>query len=184
MRKIILISLGVVLLIVVGVVGVIAMQPAEYRVTRSTVVDVPPDQLFRQVNDFRQWEEWTPWAALDPDAKVSFEGAESGEGAVFRWSGNAEIGEGSMTILESQPPERILIKFDMVRPFPDTSTTEFTFQPQGKGTAVSWSMYGENNFAEKAACLFMDLDSILGSQFEQGLARMKSAAEQSARPAD
>jgi len=156
---------------------VIAMQPNEFRVTRSAKFSASPAAVFAQVNDFHKWEAWSPWAKMDPNAKSSFEGPSSGEGAIFRWSGNNEVGEGNMTILESRPDDLIHIKLDFIRPFAGTNDTKFTFKPEGDQTAVTWSMAGKNNFITKAVGLCMNCEKMVGDQFEQGLTNMKSIVE-------
>jgi polyketide cyclase/dehydrase/lipid transport protein len=129
------------------------------------------------VNDFHNWEAWSPWAKLDPAAKATFEGPSAGTGAIFKWAGNKEVGEGSMTITESRPSDLIRIKLEFLRPFEATNSAEFTFKPEGNRTAVTWSMEGKNNFIAKAVCLFMNMDKMVGGQFEQGLAQMKDVVE-------
>ncbi len=129
------------------------------------------------MNDFHNWEAWSPWAKLDPAAKATFEGPSTGTGAIFKWAGNKEVGEGSMTITESRPSDLIRIKLEFLRPFEATNSAEFTFKPEGNRTAVTWSMEGKNNFIAKAVCLFMNMDKMVGGQFEQGLAQMKAVVE-------
>jgi hypothetical protein len=163
--------------LIVAFAVVVALQPSTFRIERSASIVAPPDVVFGLVNDFHKWEAWSPWAKLDPNAKNSFEGPESGTGAIFKWAGNKDVGEGSMTLTDSKPNEKIQIRLDFVKPFKDTSTAEFTFKPDGSQTIVTWSMFGENNFISKAFCLFMDMDEMVGGQFEQGLAAMKVAAE-------
>lgn len=170
------ILIGLVVLVAV-LVAIVSLQPAQFRVERSTTVSAPAETVFAQVNNFRNWDAWSPWAKMDPDAKFSFEGPESGVGAIFRWSGNDKIGEGSNTITESVPGERVRINLVFIRPFEDTSTAEFTFKPEGENTVVTWSMFGENNFISKAFCLFMDMDKMVGGDFEKGLASLKAVAE-------
>src|SRR5207248_5559157 len=106
---------------------IVAMQPSDYRIARSATVAAPPAEVFAQVNDFHNWEAWSPWAKLDPNAKNSFAGATSGTGAVFTWSGNKKIGEGTMTILDSKPNDLIRINLEFRRPFKNTNLAEFTF---------------------------------------------------------
>jgi hypothetical protein len=144
---------------------------------RSASVSAPAPTVFAQVNDFHKWEAWSPWAKLDPAAKATFEGPSAGIGAIFRWAGNKEVGEGSMTITESRPSDLIRIKLEFLKPFAATNRAEFTFKPQGDQTVVTWSMEGKNNFMAKAFCLFMNMDKMVGSQFEKGLANMKALAE-------
>ncbi|HXV78384.1 MAG TPA: SRPBCC family protein [Candidatus Binatia bacterium] len=173
LRKI-LIALAV---IVVVFVIIVALQPSEFRIQRSATISARPPAVFAQVNDFHKWEAWSPWAKLDPAAKTTFEGPPAGTGAIFRWAGNNDVGEGSMTITESRPSDLIRIKLEFLKPFAATSTAEFTFKPEGNQTAVTWSMEGENNFIAKAFCLFMNMDKMVGGQFEKGLASMKSVVE-------
>src|SRR3954454_4734137 len=121
-----------VLLVAVAIcAGVVALQPADFRIERSATIAAPAPDVFAQVNDFHNWEAWSPWAKLDPTAKNSFEGPPAGTGSIFRWSGNDKVGEGLMTILEPQPSDHIKIKLEFVRPFADTANTDFTFKPQG-----------------------------------------------------
>jgi len=168
-------------LVVVVLALIVAMQPSEFRIERSAVIAAPAPAVFAQVDDFHNWEAWSPWAKLDPAAKNWFEGAPSGKGAAFSWAGNNKVGEGRMTITESRPNELIRIKLEFLKPFDATNTAEFTFRPEGERTAVTWSMYGHNNFISRAVFLFVNMDKALGGEFEKGLASMKSAAEASAK---
>ena len=178
----ILIGVAAVVVLTVAVLAVVvALRPSEFRIQRTATMAAPPSAAFAQVNDFHKWEGWSPWAKLDPSAKNTFAGPPSGKGASFAWAGNSKVGEGRMTILESRPDELIRIELEFLKPFAATSTAEFTFKPEGDRTAVTWSMYGHNNFVARAVCLFVDMDTALGSEFEKGLAGMKSAAEASAR---
>jgi uncharacterized protein YndB with AHSA1/START domain len=176
-RKI-LIGLVVVL---AGLVVVIALQPSEFRVERTVTVAAPAPMVFAQVNDFHHWEAWNPWGKIDPAMKQAYAGAPAGVGAVYSWVGNHEVGEGRMTITESRPSELIRIRLDFLKPFSATSTAEFAFQPVGDQTAVTWSMIGTNNFVAKAIHLVLNMDRMIGGQFEIGLARLKANAEASAR---
>jgi uncharacterized protein YndB with AHSA1/START domain len=178
MLKKILIALAA---IVVIVVVVVAMQPSEYRVERSETVSAPAAELFAQVNNFHKWEAWSPWAKLDPAAKVSFEGPDEGAGAVLGWAGNNKVGEGKMTLTESQPNDRIMIKTDFVRPFEGTNTTEFTFKPEGEQTAVTWSISGHQGFIAKAFCLVMNGKKMMGDTMQQGLTQLKSVVESASK---
>ena len=170
-----------VLAITAVLAGVVAMQPAEFRIVRSATISAPPTTVFAQVNDFHHWQAWSPWAKLDPQAKNTFEGPAAGTGAIFKWSGNSQVGEGIMTLVESQPNERIIIKLEFVRPFAAINTVEFTFKPEGDQTAVTWRMTGQRNFLSKAFCLVMDMDKMVGGEFENGLAQMKVIAEAAAK---
>jgi uncharacterized protein YndB with AHSA1/START domain len=172
------ILLGLVLVIALFAV-VVALQPSQFRVARTSTISAPASRVFEQVNDFRSWERWSPWAKLDPAAKVDFEGPAAGQGAVFKWAGNDKIGEGSMTLIESRPAELVRIKVDFIKPFAGTSTSEFAFKPEGNQTSVTWATSGQHNFISKAMCMFMNMDKMVGGDMEKGLAQMKSVAEAS-----
>jgi len=178
MRSKILFGLAAVLLVFLVVV---AFQPADFQVVRSTKISAPPPVVFTEVNDLHRWNAWSPWAKLDPAMKQTHEGAPAGSGAVYSWAGNSDVGEGRMTITESRPNELVRIKLEFLKPFAQTNTTEFTFKPEGPQTSVTWSMAGRKNFISKAVCMFMNMDKMVGGDFEKGLAALKSVAESAAR---
>jgi hypothetical protein len=172
-----------ILLAIVAIIALlilfIASRPSEFRTTRSAKIAAPPSVVFPHVNDFRSWDAWSPWAKLDPDCKNTYEGPAAGKGAKFHWAGNNQVGEGRMEIIESRPSELVRLRLDFLKPFKATNTAEFTFKPEGGSTNVTWSMFGRNNFMFKAMGLFMNCDKMVGGQFEQGLANMKSVVEKS-----
>jgi hypothetical protein len=171
------ILIGLVLIVVVFVI-VVAMQPSEFHVSRSAKMAAPPAEVFAQVNDFHKWEAWSPWEKKDPNMKRTFSDPAAGKDAKYGWSGNSDVGEGAMTILESRPNELIKIKLDFIKPMEDTSTVEFAFKPEGEQTEVTWSMYGKSGgFIQKAFCLFMNMDKMVGGDFEKGLASIKTIVE-------
>lgn len=173
----ILISLAV---IVVLFVVVVAMRPSEFRVARSARIAAPPEAAFAQVNDLHRWAAWSPWEKIDPALKRTFEGPAAGMGASYSWAGNNKVGQGRMTIIESHPGELVRIQLEFLKPFRATNTAEFTFKSEGSQTAVTWSMFGKNNFMGKALHVFMNMDKMIGGQFEKGLAQMKPVAEAAA----
>jgi hypothetical protein len=156
---------------------VAATRSDEFRVSRTATFTAPPSAVFEQVNNLRNWNAWSPWAKLDPNAKNTFEGPPAGVGASFAWAGNSQVGEGKMTITESKPAELVLMKLEFIKPFAATNTTEFTFKPDGNGTTVSWSMAGKNNFMSKCVGLVMNCEKMVGGQFEQGFANLKGVVE-------
>lgn len=174
MLKKILIGLAALILILIAVV---AIQPSDFRVDRTTKIAAAPADVFAQVNDFHKWEAWSPWAKLDPAAKVTFEGPEAGQGAVMNWAGNDKVGEGKLTIVESRPSDLVKTKVDFVKPFEGTSTSQFDFKPEGDQTEVTWTMSGHHNFIDKAFCLVMNGRKMIGDDMEKGLSQLKSVAE-------
>ena len=128
MLKIILISLAV---IVIVFVVIVALQPSDFRVARSTTISAPPAAVFAQVNDFHKWEAWNPWGKIDPAMKQTYEGAPAGTGAIYTWAGNKEVGEGRMTIIESRPSDLIRVKLEFMKPFRATNIAVFTIKPEG-----------------------------------------------------
>jgi hypothetical protein len=167
---------------VAAVLGiVVARRPSEFRVSRTATIAAPAPVLFAQVNDFRNWAAWSPYEKRDPAMRKTYEGAPAGTGAVYTWSGNKEVGQGRTTITESRPSELIRIRLEFEKPFRATNTAEFAFKPEGQRTAVTWSLIGRSNFMMKAMGLFMNMDRMIGGDFEQGLAQLKSVAEGASR---
>ena len=160
---------------------VVAGQPVEFKISRSAKISAPPEKVFPHVNDFHQWEAWSPWAKMDLACKNTFDGSPAGTGAIFSWAGNKKVGEGRMTITESRPSDLIRINLEFFKPFKATNTAEFTFQPQGNQTVVTWSMSGKNNFMGKVFGLVMNCEQMVGRDFEKGLAAMKSVTEADGR---
>ena len=163
--------------VVIVFVAIVAMQPSDFRVARTATIAAPAPAVFAQVNDYRNWKAWSPYEKLDPAMKKTYEGAAAGTGAVYTWAGNSQAGEGRATITESRPSELIRIRLEFLKPFAATNTAEFTFKPEGDRTAVTWSLTGTRNFMFKAVGLFMNMDRMVGGQFEEGLAQLKSVAE-------
>ena len=163
--------------IVVVLVAVVALQPADFRVQRSALIAAPAQAVFAQVNDFHNWRAWSPWEKLDPELKRTYQGPQAGTGASYAWAGNKDVGEGRMTITESRPGERVLIDLQFIKPMAARNTTEFRFTPEAGATAVTWTMSGQHNFMGKAFSLLMNIDRMVGGQFEQGLANMKALVE-------
>jgi hypothetical protein len=159
---------------------VIAVQPATFHVERSLTMAAPPEAAFAQVNDFHAWSAWSPWEKLDPAMKRTYDGAPAGVGAKYAWVGNKDVGEGRMTI-EHSDPSTIAIKLEFLKPFEATNTATFTFTKTPEGTKTTWAMDGNNNFISKAFSLVMNMDKMIGPDFERGLAGIKTAAEAAAK---
>jgi hypothetical protein len=182
MKKKLLIALGVVAALVLVFVIVVATRPSEFLVARSVTMSAPASAIFPHVNELKKWAAWNPWEKLDPNMKLTYDGPAAGVGATYAWTGNNDVGEGRMTITGSRPHESVQFKLEFFKPMAGVSTTEFTFLPANPGTTVTWSMKGENNFIGRAMCLFMDMDKMIGGNFEQGLASLKAIVEQPAKP--
>jgi Polyketide cyclase / dehydrase and lipid transport len=173
-----LLKILIVLVIIVVVLLIVASrQPDYFRVERSISVSASPAAAFAQINDLHKWEAWNPWAKIDPAMKETYDGAPSGVGASYSWTGNKAVGTGRMTLTESRPFELIKIRLEFVKPFAATNTAEFTFKPAGNQTIVTWSMFGRSNYFCKLMGLFMSMDKMCGTRFEKGLADLKAAAE-------
>jgi hypothetical protein len=175
--NILLIVAAIVVLAVIALLVVVAWQPSELRVSRSARIAAPASEAFTQVNDFRNWSAWSPYQKRDPAMKKTYAGAEQGTGAIYSWNGNNEVGEGRSTIVECRENELIRIKLEFLRPFKCISTAEFTFQPQGRESVVTWSLLGKNSFMGKAMSLVMNMDKMIGGDFEKGLADLKAVVE-------
>lgn len=179
MLKKILIGLAVV---IAAILVIAAFQPSTYRVERSITIAAPPAVPFASVNELAKWRPWSPWEKMDPAMKRTFSGPAAGVGAVYAWEGNSEVGSGRMTVLESRPAELIRIKLEFFQPMEGVSEAVFAFKPEAGRTAVTWSMTGANNYVGKLFCLFMNMDKMIGGDFEKGLASLKALSESSAKP--
>ena len=177
MLKKIALALGAVLLLLVAVV---AMQPSAFRVERSAAIDAPPEVVYRHIENLRAWEAWNPWQKLDPQMKSRYAGPEAGVGAITSWEG-PNAGKGRMTITSVKPNQEVEIELEFLAPMAATNRALFTLTPAQGATRVTWLMEGRNGFAAKAIGLVMDMDAMIGAEFEKGLASMKALAEADAR---
>jgi len=182
MRKKLFIGLGAFVALLVVFLIVVAMQPSDFRISRSLAMSALPAVVFPHVNELKKWQPWSPWMKLDPNAKSTFEGPEGGKGAAMTWAGNNEVGEGKMTIIESKPNELVRFRLEFYKPMAGTSEAEFTFKPEGNQTVVTWSMSGQNNFIAKAMCMVMNMDRMVGGEFEKGFASIKAIVDAPAKP--
>jgi len=173
-----MIILGVLAFLVVAVLVAAALQPDTFRVQRSTFVNAPPDKVFALIDDFHAWGSWSPWEKLDPGLRRTHSGAPSGQGAIYAWVGNPKVGSGRMEILESSPPSRLLIKLDFLKPFEAHNQAEFALVAEAAATRVTWAMTGPQAFPMKLMGLFMNMDRMVGNDFEKGLASIKAIAEE------
>ncbi len=167
-----------VVIVVVGAAAVLvaaSRQPDEFRVVRSATVKAPREKVFAIIEDFARWPDWSPWEKLDPAMKRERSGAARGKGAVYAWDG-AKVGAGRMEILEADAPAKVLIKLDFLKPFEAHNTAEFDLAAEGPDTRVTWAMSGRNTFIAKVMHVFMDMDKMIGGDFEKGLANMQAAA--------
>jgi carbon monoxide dehydrogenase subunit G len=171
-----LVKISVASVLVLGALaGYIASRPSDFRISRSRPVAAPPDVVHAYVNDLHKWREWSPWETLDPALKREYAGAPAGPGAMYSWWGNRQVGEGRMTITDSRAPQSITIRLEFFKPWRGTNTAQFDFAPSGSGTNVTWTMTGRSNFMAKTFGLFMDMDTMIGSHFEKGLANLDAS---------
>jgi hypothetical protein len=175
-----LIALAVLAVALVGLCVAIGLQPSTFSVERSAQIAAPPAAVFPHVNDLRAWDAWSPWAKLDPHAETKITTPSAGQGASIAWNGNDQIGEGSMVILESRPDELLELEQSFVRPMEGKARIAFVLESADQQTKVTLKMTGQNGFVGKALCLFMDMDAMLGKDFEHALANLKGVVE---RPA-
>jgi uncharacterized protein YndB with AHSA1/START domain len=174
------IALIVVSVLVVAIVAVLilaATKPDEFRVHRSADIKAPPEKIFPLVNEFDQWTNWSPYEHRDPNLKRTRSGPPSGKGAIYAWDGNNQVGSGRMEIADTSPPNKVVIKLDFFRPFKGSNMVEFTMEPKGETTRVTWAMRGASPFMAKIMGVFLNMDKMCGNDFETGLASMKAVAE-------
>jgi hypothetical protein len=183
--------------VMAGVAAYVVMQPKEFRVTRSAIIDSPPKAVFERINNLKSWEAWSPWAKLDPSASTTYEGPRAGKGARFNWSSNvSKVGVGQLEIIDSHPSTKIDLRLEMRKPFAATNLIVFTLSPasdetssrsgwwfsrllgfgskEPQRTVVTWTMSGKNTLISKFMSIFMNCDKIVGSQFDEGLGNLQA----------
>lgn len=154
-----------------------ATRPDTLRVERRTSIKAPPEKIFPLIQDLHAWRAWSPYETKDPAMKRTYSGAASGPGATYAWEGNKEVGQGSMQITDTAAPSKLTLRLDFLEPFEAHNTVDFTLQPQGDATEVTWAMHGPCPFVSKLMGVFFDMDKMIGTDFEAGLAKLKTVAE-------
>src|SRR5580704_1552030 len=166
--------IAVVFVVAIAIVLILAVtKPNVFGVQRATTIQAPPEKIFSLINDFHQWRSWSPYENKDPAMQRGFGGADKGKGAVYTWDGNNNVGSGRMEIIDSSAPSKIVIKLDFIKPFEGHNTAEFTMLPHGDATNVTWNMHGPASFMSKLMQVFINLDHMIGKDFEIGLANLK-----------
>jgi uncharacterized protein YndB with AHSA1/START domain len=167
----------VIVILVASVLLLAASKPARFRIARSARIQAPAERIFPLINDFHQWVAWSPYEKLDPTMTKTFSGAASGTGAAYAWEGNNKAGKGRMEISESVPHSRIVIPLEFEKPWKASNLASFTLDAIGGTTNVTWAMEGQSGFAFKLFGLFMNMDKMVGRDFEAGLATLKTLVE-------
>ena len=174
MLKFILLCLAV---LIAAILLYATTRPNTFRVSRSITVNAPPERIFPLIDEWNQWFGWSPYEKVDPAMKRRFSGPAAGKGAVYEFEGNSQVGAGRLEILESMPPSRIAIQLDMRKPIEGHNLVEFTLQPEGGTTRVTWTMTGNSVYLSKLIGIFLNMDRTIGKSFETGLADLKALAE-------
>ncbi len=170
-------TIAIILALLIAAVLIYATtKPDSFRIERSTTIKASPEKISAYLTDFKQWAAWSPWEEKDPAMKRMFSGAASGKGAVYGWEGNKNVGTGRMEILDVQP-QKVTIKLDFLSPFEAHNTAEYTMQPEGDSTKLTWAMFGPANYMSKVMTTVMSMEKMVGPDFEVGLAKLKAAAE-------
>lgn len=176
-RKIALTLFVLIAVAAVAIFAIASTRPAQYHVERSIVTDAPPATVYAVLNDLHRFPEWSPWQKLDPEMKITHSGPPTGVGASYHWVGNKDVGEGRMTITESTPHASVVEKLEFIKPWASTCDVQFTIAPEGGGSKVTWAMDGTNDTMGKVMSMFMNMDAMIGKDFEEGLGKLKSVSE-------
>jgi uncharacterized protein YndB with AHSA1/START domain len=173
--------LGVILAVLLLLVGVVlanaAAKPDTFRVERTASIKAPPETIFPLIDNFDNWEAWSPWEKKDPAMKRTRSGAASGKGSVYAWDGDKNVGKGRMEIADASAPSKVTLKLDFEKPFEAHNIVNFTLEPRGEATNVTWAMHGPVLFLAKIVHMFIDMDRMVGRDFEAGLVTLKALAE-------
>jgi hypothetical protein len=168
---------AVFVLAAVGVLAIAATKPDEFRVERSIAIKAPPDKIFPLINDFKAWPAWSPYENKDPAMKRTYSSSTSGKGATYAWDGDNNVGAGNILITDAPPPSKVALDLNMTRPIEAHNKVEFTLMPAGDSTTVTWAMRGGVPYFAKILHVFVNVDKMVGGDFEAGLAKLKAAAE-------
>jgi hypothetical protein len=166
----------VVVVLIAGVLAYAATKPDTFRVQRSTSIKAPPEKIAAVLGDFHGWEAWSPWEKMDPAMKRNYGGAAKGKGATYAWEGNSKVGQGRMEITDATA-SRVALDLDFIKPFEAHNKVVFSLAPKGDVTEVTWAMQGPVPYPAKIVHVFMDMDGMVGKDFEAGLANLKTLAE-------
>ncbi|MBM9575861.1 SRPBCC family protein [Leptospira sp. 201903070] len=178
MLKLILLSIAGLLIVVIAILLLIAsMKPDDFRYQRSISIQASPEKIFPLINDFHTWAQWSPWEKVDPSMKRTYGGPVNGVGTIYEWDGDKNIGKGRMEITNSIPSSKITIQLDFMAPFEAHNTAEFTLEKKGDSTQVTWVMFGKNQLISKIMSIFLNMDEMIGKQFETGLNNLKTIGE-------
>jgi hypothetical protein len=174
MIKIILI---IVIMLVAALLAYAATKPDTFHIQRSANIKAPPEKIFALIEDFHSWSAWSSWEKMDPAMKRTYSGSANGTGAVYAWKGNNKVGEGRMEITDTSPPSKVTIKLDFIKPFEGHNIAEFTLDPKGDSTNVTWAMHGPTPYMAKVMHIFFNMDKMIGKEFEAGLGNLKTIVE-------
>jgi carbon monoxide dehydrogenase subunit G len=167
----------VIVVLLLAVLAYAATKPDSMHVQRSVTVKAPPDKIFPLINDFHRWSAWSPYEKVDPAMNKVYSGPAAGKGAVYEWAGNSQVGQGRMEITDAPDPSRVTIKLDFIKPFEGHNVAEFTLVPQADATTVTWTMEGRSPYVAKLMGVFVNMDNMIGKDFETGLSNIKAIAE-------
>lgn len=171
-------TFGIILLVLLGALLLLASrQPDAFAIERSLVVSAPAEMIYPRIADLHQWNAWSPYEKLDPQMKKVFNGTPGAAGASYYWNGNSKAGEGTMTVRELMPPSKVTMQLDLLKPIEGHHVVEFNLEPADGGTRVTWAMRGSNTFLSKVVGVFMNMDTMIGKDFEDGLAALKTQVE-------
>lgn len=178
MLRTLLIVAGLLATAAAGVVAyAAATQPDDFRIERTAVINAPADKIYPLIADFKAWDAWSPWEKKDPNMKRTFSEPSAGKGATYAWEGNSEVGSGEMVMAEATSPSKVDLDMHFKTPFEARHKAEFALTPEGNATKVTWAMSGQSSLMAKVMCTFMDMDKMVGGEFEKGLSAMKAKAE-------
>ena len=152
-----------------------ATRPDTFSIARSTRIQAPPERVWALIQDLKGFNRWNPWERKDP-GKGQYGATTAGPGASYAWASD-KLGAGSMTVTAATPAKQVTLRLDFVAPMKATHIAEFTLQPDGTATQVTWAMSGQNNYVSKLMQIFFSMERMVGDDFAAGLANLKALAE-------
>jgi hypothetical protein len=152
------------------------MADKTFYVSRETTIAAPPERVYSLINDFHEWQQWSPWEGLDPAMDRTYAGPAAGVGATYAWKGNRRAGQGRMEITESDP-RHVGVDLLFAAPMRAHNKVDFTLTPAGDATRVEWAMTGPQNVVMRLMSRVWSMEKMIGPDFDKGLRQLKAAAE-------
>jgi len=165
------------IVLILGILIYILVKSNKYTISQTKFIKQTPEKIFPYINNFKSWHDWASWEDIDPNITRIYSDNPKGVGATYEWISKQPNMHGKMTITETMPSNKILIKIDFIKPARGSNTIEFDLKNFGEGTLVTQSMCGKHTFAARLMNVFSTIDKSIEKQYDKGLSKLKKLVE-------